>query len=81
MNKTLTLSVEISRDHHITLRLPDDFPPGLADVVITPAFYRPTRLGDLLDPAIFGLWRDRNDIGNSPSFARTLRERAWNRQP
>ncbi len=79
MSKTLTLSVEVSSDHKVTLKLPNDFPSGLADVVITPATYRPNRLGDLLDPAIFGLWRDHEEIEDSGSFARVLRDRAWSR--
>ena len=81
MNKTVTLSVHISPGRKLTLRLPEDFPPGLADVVITPSVYRPSHLSDLLDPTVFGLWRDRDDIDDTLVFAQTLRERAWNREP
>jgi hypothetical protein len=34
---------------------------------------------DLLHSPLVGLWKDRNDVGDSAQFARRLRERAQNR--
>jgi len=34
---------------------------------------------DLLESGLFGLWKNRKDIGDSREFARTLRERAQKR--
>ncbi len=35
---------------------------------------------DLLNSGLVGLWKDRDDIGDSVEFARKLREEAQNRQ-
>ncbi len=35
---------------------------------------------ELLNSGMVGLWRDRQDIGDSSQFARTLRERAQRRE-
>jgi hypothetical protein len=36
-------------------------------------------LGDLAHSELFGLWRDRADVGDSVEFARRLRADAWSR--
>ena len=36
-------------------------------------------LGDLLESEFFGMWRERDDLPDSPEFARTLRAKAWDR--
>ena len=36
---------------------------------------------ELLKPTIVGMWADRDDIGDSVEFARTLRSRAQRRSP
>lgn len=38
------------------------------------------RASDLKKSAIAGLWRDRNDIDDTPSFARKLREQSQRRR-
>jgi len=42
----------------------------------SPIGYDPTKpvmtLGDLLDSGLVGMWADRDDIGDSTEFARTL---------
>ena len=34
----------------------------------------------LLDTGIIGMWKDRTDIGDSPAFARQLRDKAQSRR-
>lgn len=34
-------------------------------------------LGDLLKSDVVGMWRDRDDLGDSVEFARKLRDEAW----
>jgi hypothetical protein len=34
-------------------------------------------LGEILDTEFFGMWRDREDLPDSPTLARALRAQAW----
>jgi hypothetical protein len=36
-------------------------------------------LGDILTCEFFGMWRERDDLPDSPTYARTLRAQAWDR--
>ncbi len=36
-------------------------------------------LGELLESEFFGMWKDREDISDSATYARHLREIAWRR--
>ncbi len=36
-------------------------------------------LGEILDTEFFGMWRDREDLPDSPTLARALRAQAWER--
>jgi len=82
MVKTITLSTDVPPDREVRLVLPDDVPPGPAEIVIVvaPRASAATRtLGDLAHSEFFGMWRDRADIGDSVEFARRLRAEAWSR--
>jgi hypothetical protein len=82
MFRTISLTTQIPPDRKVLISLPDDVPPGLADIVVVVASRAsPTgrTLGDLARSEFFGMWRDRTDIGDSVEFARRLRTEAWSR--
>jgi hypothetical protein len=79
---TINLNVEIpvSRELHITL--PPDTPVGPAEIAVTvlsPSQPQGRTLADLARSEFFGMWRDRDDLQDSRSFARMLRSEGWNR--
>lgn len=41
---------------------------------------QPMTARDLLQSGLVGIWKDRDDISDSPEFARRLREESQNRQ-
>lgn len=85
--KTVTLQADISPSRELRVMLPDGVPTGRHTIVLVidehaaPAPACPERrtLGDFLDSEFFGMWADRDDIGDSATFARELRERASRR--
>ena len=82
MLKTITIAAEIGPDREVRITLPEDTPLGPADivVVISSTAQPPAQtFGDLLNSEFFGMWRDRDDIGDSAEFARQLRTSAWSR--
>jgi hypothetical protein len=82
MFRTINLTTDIPPDREVRIKLPDDVPPGLAEIVVIVASRAPTTghtLGDLARSEFFGMWRDRTDIGDSVEFARRLRTEAWSR--
>jgi hypothetical protein len=65
----------------LVIALPEDVPEGPAEIVVavsSPASKSST-FGELLDSEFFGMWRDREDIGDSVEFARDLRSVGWRR--
>lgn len=81
MNR-MTFRIDVPESREIRLQLPQDAPMGEAELDVTfksGIEIRESRIGDLLDPEIFGAWKDRTDIGDSVEFARKLRERVWRR--
>ena len=81
--KTITRKVTIPPDRQLTIPLPEEVPPGPAELtlVITPD-ESPTpamTAGDLLGSPLFGLWKDRTDITDSVEYARQLRAAAEQR--
>ena len=87
--KTITCKVVIPIDRQLKITIPEDVPPGPAEVVvvIVPEAIVPEAVaekrgtaGDLLRSPLFGLWKDRTDIGDSVDYARNLRDKAeWRR--
>lgn len=68
----------------LTLRVPEDVPTGATEVIVVfapteSAPERPSTLGDLRASEFFGMWRDREDLPDSPTLARALREQTWKR--
>jgi hypothetical protein len=82
MIKTVSLTTGVPPDHELRIVLPEEIPPGPAEIVVVVASHAAageSHLGDLANSDFFGMWRDREDIGDSAEFARRLREQAWNR--
>ena len=86
--KTITCKVVIPIDRQLKITIPEDVPPGPAEVVvvIVPEAIVPEAVaekrgtaGDLLRSPLFGLWKDRTDIGDSVEYARKLRAKAEQR--
>lgn len=83
MFKTINLTMDVPLNREVRIKLPDDVPPGLTEMVVIVASQAPTAghtLGDLVRSEFFGMWRDRTDLGDSTEFARRLRKDAWSRQ-
>ena len=80
--KTVTFKVMIPADRQLHLMVPEDIPPGEAEIVVIAPEDAPTKgmtAGDLLRSPLFGIWKDRTDIGDSLEFARKLRAEAERR--
>jgi len=81
--KTLTCKVVIQSDRQLPIPVPEDVPPGPAEVVVvivpetTPE--KGVTAGDLLRSPLFGIWKERSDLGDSIEYARALRAKAEQR--
>ncbi len=67
---------EVRAGHHLE-------PPQLEALAAQPSQRPPKRrmtAKDLLESGLVGLWKDRDDIGDSVEFAHKLRERAQGRR-
>jgi hypothetical protein len=81
--RVLTLTAMVTPERILTIQVPEDVPTGPAEVVVvftgeTPSQMYP-KLGDLRTSEFFGMWRDREDLPDSPILARKLRAEAWSR--
>jgi len=82
MITSFTTEVEITTSRKIYITLPVDIPIGPAKLSVeisTQEDKQAKTLGDLLRSEFFGMWRARTDIDDSVTFARQLRENAWQR--
>ena len=80
MKQVVHIEADIPEDRKLEITLPDDFPPGKAEITISVApKKRRSTAQDLLNSEIFGMWADRTDITDSTEFARELRRKAWTR--
>jgi len=81
--KTLTCKVVIRSDRQLHIPVPEDVPSGPAEVVvvIVPETVpeKGMTAGDLLRSPLFGIWKDRSDLGDSVEYARELRAKAEQR--
>jgi hypothetical protein len=81
--KTITCKVVIPSDRQLRLVVPEDIPPGPAEVVLVIApDIQPKKgltAGDLLRSPLCGIWKDRTAIGDSLAYARKLRTEAERR--
>lgn len=82
MNHTITLTTDIPPTREVLVRFPESVPIGSAEISIRiypqQEGLRHT-LGDFLTSEYCGMWKDREDIGDSVEFARDLRLSAWRR--
>jgi len=78
--KAITRQVVIPADRQLHISVPEDVPPGPAEVVLVIAPAAPEErgmtAGDLLHSPLCGIWKDRTDLGDSLEFARSLRAKA-----
>ena len=82
MVTTLNLSTEIPDNRELRITLPENVPPGPAEIVVvvsTHAQVAASTLGALLASEFFGMWRNRPDIADTFEFARQLRSEDWKR--
>lgn len=81
--RTITSKVVIPEDRQLHIAVPEDVPPGPAEIVLVIAPEATTAkgltAGDLLRSPLFGIWKDRTDIGDSVEYARKLRAKAERR--
>lgn len=81
--KTIACKVVVPPDRQLRILVPEDVPLGPAEivVVIVPEAVPEKRgtAGDLLRSPLFGIWKDRTDIGDSVEYARKLRAKAEQR--
>jgi hypothetical protein len=81
--RTITSKVVIPMDRQLHISVPEDVPPGPAEIVlvIVPETASGSGLtaGELLRSPLFGIWKDRTDIEDSVEYARKLRAKAKQR--
>jgi hypothetical protein len=81
--RTITSKVVIPTDRQLHISVPEDVPPGPAEIVLvivpetTPR--KGLTAGDLLRSPLFGIWKERTDLGDSVEYARKLRAKAEQR--
>lgn len=79
----LAIAAQVCDDRSLQLRIPGGSGAGPVTIEVTDVDAGPPKpirtFGDLLDSGLFGLWADRDDIGDSVEYARRLREEAWTR--
>ena len=81
--KTISCKVVIPTDRQLQIPVPEDVPPGPAEVVVViveAVVEKGGTAGDLLRSPLFGLWKQRTDIVDSRVCARELRARAEQRR-
>lgn len=70
-------TVEVTPDHQVTLRLPEDFPPDQAQVTVvtSTSSAKASPFGELLESEFLGMWAEREDIIDSAAYAVELQQR------
>jgi len=82
--RLVKVKTTVTPERTLTVRVPGDVPAGPTEVIVVfapteAASERHSTLGDLRGSEFFGMWRDREDLPDSPTLARTLREQTWKR--
>ena len=82
--KTIMCKVVIPIDRQLKITIPEDVPPGPAEVVVVivpeAVAEKGGTAGDMLRSPLFGIWKGRPDIGDSVEYARKLRAKAEQRR-
>jgi hypothetical protein len=82
MTHTIRLDTTIPESRRVEFVLPNDVPPGEAELVLVVVPKQEPRAStglDLLNSELFGMWAEREDLGDSADFAREQRDRLWRR--
>jgi hypothetical protein len=78
--QTVRCKVVIPTNRQLRILIPEEVPPGPAEIVLVIAPEAPPArgltAGDLLRSPLCGLWKERADIGDGPEYTRLLRARA-----
>jgi hypothetical protein len=72
----VVLRAEIPDSRRLVLDLPPETPVGPVEIVIRPAGERVSPVimaGEVLHSAMFGFWRDRDDIGDAAEYVERFR--------
>jgi len=81
--RTITSKIVIPADRQLHISVPEDVPPGPAEIVLVivseATAGKGRTAGELLQSPLFGIWKDRTDVGDSVEYARALRARAEQR--
>jgi hypothetical protein len=81
--KAVMYKVVIPADRQLHIAVPEDIPPGPAEIALIISPETPIEqgmtAGDLLRSSLCGIWKDRSDIGDSVEYARSLRAKAEQR--
>jgi hypothetical protein len=82
--KTIACKVVIPVDRQLKITVPEDVPPGPAEVVVVivpeAVAEKGGTAGDLPRSSLCGRWKDRTDIEDSVENARNLRAKAERRR-
>ena len=81
--KSATIRAIIPPDHRLVVDVPAEIPAGPAEITVRAAELETRMRGtgaDLLVSGLFGIWKDRTDIGDGIEFARQLRQQAERRR-
>jgi hypothetical protein len=76
---SLVLHGVITADGRLEMQVPEGLPPGPVEVELRLPDLPLLTSEDLLASELVGLWADRDDIGDSVTFAESLRKRASRR--
>ncbi|HWL93320.1 MAG TPA: hypothetical protein VNT79_07275 [Phycisphaerae bacterium] len=82
MVRRVEISTDVPADREMTITLPENVPVGPANIIllVDSTQENGTRtLGNLAESEFFGMWKDRENIGDSAAFAEKLRREAWSR--
>lgn len=81
MDHFIRIDTTVPDSRKIQIQLPTEFPVGNVEVTVkvSPKMELRSSGKDILSSEIFGMWADRDDLGDSVEYARKLRDQAWKR--
>jgi len=81
--KVVMYKVVIPADRQLHISIPENIPPGPAEIALIVAPEAPAErgmtAGDLLRSPLCGVWKGRSDIGDGVEYVRLLRAKAEQR--
>ena len=73
---TLRVKVDVTENREVTIKLPDDFPVGEAEIIIATEVEEAGTLGSILASGLVGSGADW-DIGDSEEWIQEQRRKTW----